>query len=64
MTPDDRSTWHEKGETAIEVEDTEVGREVSIYEYFEGEWHRQHTLPAGHARELRDVLDEVFPDAE
>lgn len=57
------STWHEKGETAIEVEDTEVGREVSIYEYFEGEWHRQLTMPAGQANELNDLLGEVFPDA-
>jgi len=58
---DKNSTWHEEENTAIEVEDTEVGREVSIYERVDGEWNRQHTLPAGDARNLRNVLDEAFP---
>lgn len=60
----DGGTWHEKGNVAIEVEDTDVGREVSIYDLSGGEATRRYTMPAGDARELRDVLNEVFPADE
>lgn len=56
------STWHESADVAIEVEDTEVGREVSIHERQDGEWNRQYTMPAGQARELSSILDEIFPE--
>ena len=66
MTPGDQSTWHEKGSMGIRVEDTEVGREVSIYEYSPDleEWRRRYTMPAGAARELHEILGKVVPDAE
>lgn len=55
-------TWHEHGDVAIEVEDTEVGREVSLYELSDGEWTRQYTMPAGQARDYAELFGEVFPD--
>lgn len=53
--------WHERGDVAIEIEDTEVGREVSLYELAEGDWVRQYTLPAGQARDYYELFNEVFP---
>lgn len=56
--------WYESDDVAIKVEDTEVGREVSLYELVDGEWARQYTLPAGQAREYQELFRQVFPDGE
>jgi hypothetical protein len=62
--PSDRedTTWYKRGDVAIEVEDTAVGREISLYERWEGEWKRQFTMPATVAREYFILFDEIFPE--
>lgn len=62
--PKDRkdATWHKRGDVAILVEDTEVGREISLYERWEDEWERQFTMPVTVAREYFALFDEIFPE--
>lgn len=63
MTPKpENGEWFEKGDVAIYVEDTAVGREISLFERYQDEWRRKYTLPAGQAREYRDLLNELFPE--
>lgn len=58
----DNTTWHERNDVAVEVEDTDVGREVSLFERVNGDWKRQFTLSAGQARDYAQLFSEVFPD--
>ena len=56
------NTWHERGKVAIEIEDTEVGREISVYERVDGKWRHRCTLPPDQERHLYELLGTVLFD--
>lgn len=53
-------SWSEQGTMGVLVEHTEVGPEVSIYEYWpvDGEWDRRYTMDDEAARNLLAALDQ------
>lgn len=62
IEPPNDDQFFEGDEVAVGVDDTEVGREVSIYDQTSQGWNRRYTVMGGNARELHDLLGELFPD--